>query len=240
MTEYFQSKHVHLRWTSEGGILLDLRRDEYLTLNQDQATILREILRVPGSNSPDDGATIPGSNAEDLSNSIRTLLARGIITTDPTSGKRATQVELHPADSACAESGSIPSARHSLHRAWHFLLAYVRTWLALRFGSLDRTIAVIERRKRKHQASQQLPAYTLQELTQAFLLMRPLFYTQKDKCLFDSVTLVHFLAAYGVFPELVFGIRTRPFEAHAWVQTGNCSLNYPAENVRGYIPIMAI
>lgn len=70
--------------------------------------------------------------------------------------------------------------------------------------------------------------------------MRPLVITSHDKCLHDSLTLVHFLASEHFYPQWVIGVRTRPFAAHSWVQAGPLVLNDVHEYVRGFTPILVV
>jgi hypothetical protein len=39
--------------------------------------------------------------------------------------------------------------------------------------------------------------------------------------------------------SVVFGVKTKPFKAHAWVQSGNMSLNEPCEKSRTFAPIFS-
>jgi hypothetical protein len=70
--------------------------------------------------------------------------------------------------------------------------------------------------------------------------MRPLVITSHDKCLHDSLTLLRFLAAEKLYPSWVVGVRTRPFAAHSWVQSGDLVLNDTHEYVRGFTPILVV
>ncbi len=74
----------------------------------------------------------------------------------------------------------------------------------------------------------------------AYLRLRPFALTSHDRCLNDSLTLVHFLASQGLFPQWVIGVRVRPFCAHSWVQSGGVVLNDLPERVRAYEPILVV
>lgn len=73
-----------------------------------------------------------------------------------------------------------------------------------------------------------------------YLRMRPLVITSHDKCLHDSLTLLRFLASERLYPSWVVGVRTRPFAAHSWVQSGDLVLNDTHEYVRGFAPILVV
>jgi hypothetical protein len=80
----------------------------------------------------------------------------------------------------------------------------------------------------------------LAELVGAFLTLRPFFFAAKDACLFDALSLSEFLATYGVFPNWVFGVQSRPFAAHCWLQLDGLVLNDTIEHVERYTPIMVV
>lgn len=80
----------------------------------------------------------------------------------------------------------------------------------------------------------------LQREVSAYMHMRPFVLTARDRCLHDSLTLIRFLAARALFPNWVIGVRTRPFAAHSWVQSGNMVLNDLHENVRAFHPILVV
>ncbi len=74
----------------------------------------------------------------------------------------------------------------------------------------------------------------------SYVRLRPFALTSHDRCLADSLTLLHFLATQGHFPRWVIGVRTRPFGAHSWVQSGSIVLNDQPEHVRRYRPILVV
>jgi hypothetical protein len=85
-----------------------------------------------------------------------------------------------------------------------------------------------------------LDADTVRPLVTAFVYLRPLFFTSKEACLLDSLTLVNFLAGYSVFPQWVFGVKTDPFYAHCWVQQGGFVFNDTPDYIRGFSPILVV
>jgi hypothetical protein len=73
----------------------------------------------------------------------------------------------------------------------------------------------------------------------AFKNLRPL-YPRPYLCLFDSLALLEFLASYGSFPRVVFGVVADPFQAHCWLQEGNVVLDDDLERVGRYKPILSM
>lgn len=59
-------------------------------------------------------------------------------------------------------------------------------------------------------------------------------------CLMRSLQLLLYLRTLGHTPAWVFGVRTWPFQAHCWLQSGDVVLDDHLEHVRAFVPIMAI
>jgi len=74
----------------------------------------------------------------------------------------------------------------------------------------------------------------------AFERLRPLVFTAQEKCLYDSLALMAFLASEGLFPRWIIGVKTGPFGAHAWVQSGHTVLSDQHEYVRRFQPILVV
>jgi hypothetical protein len=70
--------------------------------------------------------------------------------------------------------------------------------------------------------------------------LRPLAFTSRNRCLFDSIALVLFLARNDLATHLVIGVTVRPFAAHAWVQDRCDVLSDLHENVRRFTPILIV
>jgi len=63
----------------------------------------------------------------------------------------------------------------------------------------------------------------------AMLATRRIIATE-DKCLRWSIAMTRHLGINGAYPDLVFGVRMKPFSAHAWVQDGDIVLNDSADH----------
>lgn len=61
---------------------------------------------------------------------------------------------------------------------------------------------------------------------------------RQEACLYRSFMLLRFLGEVGCDADWVFGVRTRPFEAHCWIQAGGVVLNDSLDHVRSYAPIL--
>ncbi|WP_431257592.1 lasso peptide biosynthesis B2 protein [Roseateles chitinivorans] len=73
-----------------------------------------------------------------------------------------------------------------------------------------------------------------------FERLRPLAFSARDRCLHDSLSLVFFLFAEGLSARWVIGVKTNPFGAHSWVQSGRIVLNDQHEYVRAFRPILVV
>lgn len=67
-----------------------------------------------------------------------------------------------------------------------------------------------------------------------------LFYSRDCVCMFDSLSLLNFLARHDVFPDWVFGVATDPFIAHCWLQKDELVLNDTVDRVSQFSPIMRV
>ncbi len=59
-------------------------------------------------------------------------------------------------------------------------------------------------------------------------------------CLFDSLALSLFLIKRGVRSDLVFGVRSRPFSAHCWVEVDGVILDDGGEDCRSFAEIARV
>lgn len=228
----------HVRACCADGqvILLDLDRGKYVGVGGAQVPALaRAIEGWPVS--PDH----PGPSGEpaDIDALTAPLLAQGLLTCATTAGPVTAMLE-EPMRSLNAED-AVQDAAVGWHRVCRFLMSAVTasTWLHWRsLAAIVRTVAARRARLQTQNSPASLEA--MRELVAAYLRLRPFAFTAHDRCLHDSLTLVHFLASEGVFAHWVIGVRTQPFGAHSWVQSGETVLNDQHEHVRRYQPILVV
>src|SRR5262249_39220496 len=104
----------------------------------------------------------------------------------------------------------------------------------LRRGRLDLLLNRLARRRGR--LSIAAPAEATGERLERFVAMRP-WWPRKRKCLFETIAFCEFLAAAGLHADLVFGVMSRSFSAHCWLETNGVVLNDEAERVKPYTPI---
>ncbi|MHC9083906.1 lasso peptide biosynthesis B2 protein [Luteimonas sp. RIT-PG2_3] len=60
------------------------------------------------------------------------------------------------------------------------------------------------------------------------------------RCLVDSLSLVKVLARRGLYANIVFGVTSDPFAAHAWVQAGDLVLSDTVGHATSHTPIRIV
>ena len=122
-----------------------------------------------------------------------------------------------------------------------FLVGLLSAAIRLRFFPLEATVRRVSDRK----AIAISQGYTFDVsrtagLVNIFRRLRPYFFVADGHCLLHALALVHFLRSYGEFPSWVMGVRTGPWGAHSWVQSGEYLLDTNPEKVCSYEPILAV
>jgi hypothetical protein len=120
------------------------------------------------------------------------------------------------------------------------LTAYAAAKWSLAHRPIKSVVEAVQARKRRAGAGVSADAGAARALVTAFLYLRPWFYTARNACLLDSLTLINFLSGHRFYPEWVFGVKTDPFYAHCWVQEGECVFNDTPDYVRGFSPILVV
>lgn len=100
--------------------------------------------------------------------------------------------------------------------------------------------AVAARRARADASNHAISHAQLHRTMATYDRLRPLVFTARDQCLFDSLVLINFLAGKGLFPRWIVGVKASPFRAHSWVQWGDLVLNDQHQNVQRFKPILIV
>jgi hypothetical protein len=117
----------------------------------------------------------------------------------------------------------------------NFLLASARAAGSLRWSSLENIASAVTSARREEEPSALLATL---ELARVFQRLRRWFFSEKNRCLLNSLSLVYFLQRYGYFPYWVIGVQTSPFAAHAWVQADRIVLDGDPDKVGHFAPIL--
>ena len=231
------ASHVRACSSDDQVILLDLRHNRYLGIGGPQSTALADRVEGWPRNSERRDECATSAAVRDLT---ERLVSQGLLTN--TSPERLPRVTVEEATSSLDFENAVMDPSIGARRVGRFLQSATVAALWLRFRSLH-SIATAVAARRERQGSPASDGDSLDAMrsgTAAYEKLRPFVFSAQHKCLHDSLALVGFLAAEGAFPRWVIGIKTRPFGAHSWVQSGETVLNDQHENVRRYRPILVV
>jgi len=208
---YALAPHIHIACVDGDVVLLDAATDRYACL---PACDAREIRSGYAARCWDQGPLV----AE--------LAAAGyLMPSDEPPGERRSlptpcELDLHMLDGdvpALTVPDLTTTALAGVRTAWRLAAQRPMHWLRPRGAGTPRPDEAVALARRFTEAQLHLP----------FLA----------RCLPRSLALFDFLARRACPAQLVFGVRTHPFEAHCWVQAGNIVLNDTLSRVRWYTPI---
>lgn len=238
--EYFLKPHVFLCRSSRYVVILDVHRDRYSCVLAAHFDLIAPWLAgwyEGRSSEHGDRPERPGAAENEV---IRAFLSQGILSSDRAHSKPVRSVRV-PAPAFHAP-GKSPSRTAMLANLPAFLLACRRANDALCHMRFEEVVGRIGARRagrdRRHLVTPASKARALR-LAAIFGALRPL-YPRPYLCTFDSLALLEFLAARGVHPRWVFGVRAEPFHAHCWVQYGEALLNERLDRAARLTPIMAV
>lgn len=236
--QYALSPHMFLCVSDDDVVMLDLAHDKYLAIQADSAAGLRNLVRnwPLGTEADDARPTVRASKLADA------LEARGILTKDLERGKDTAPLVLpKPTREITADSVvSRPPARLG------DLAVFIRALLVARWLKRNRSVEQIVRRMQDRKvsagraASSRLDEEVASRLVVRFESLRTVFLSTHNACFLQSVVLLEVFAHYGLFPSWVFGVKTRPFSAHCWLQHGNVVLADTLDCVGSYKPIVIV
>ena len=226
---YFLTPQVYVCARDDYVVLFDIRSGKYLALRRRQSRQLAGLIRgwpiQPGGARPPESETAPTSqNRAPAGSIVDRLLQRGMLTEDPNVGKSAAPIAGHSAMETFAIFPLKRSLRPYLLYLPGFLLACFRAKMLHRSMHLPRVIARLQARRRRW-GNQTPHEAKLRTLVRAHHHLRPLIYSWKDRCLYDSMVLLEFLALHRTDATWVFGIHTGPWIPHCWVRSGKYLLN---------------
>jgi hypothetical protein len=234
-TRYYLCPEIHACIADDQVVILDLRRDKYLSLDGCAAALLSSHIDTLSSHE--------GLAQSDLATEVGEVLSRltgnGILSTVTPSAIRS-----HDCRPLLVPSSAIvprpPFREHvSARHAAQYIASVISAKLALRACTLY-GIVLRERCKviARSPADRTFDPVLAAPLCSIYCRLRVIA-TGPRQCLFDALTLKLFLAKYGLFPQWIFGVRVHPFAAHCWLQHGDTVVNDSLDFVRRFTPIMA-
>lgn len=218
-------------------VFLDARSNKYLAVAKQTADQLAPWLSGwpidCGPLSSDDPPTELAAVAVDLVN-------RGVLTTSREHAKPVRPQDIpRPSRSVVA---SLPQAPLGARLLLAGRILRSRIWAHNRL-SHDSLISILQGvaacRPSAANCMPEMAPVIVYPLIGAFHAWRG-WYSQPNACLVDSLSLLHFLARFHIFPAWVFGVIAEPFQAHCWLQWRDIVLNDSLEHVDNYVPIMLV
>lgn len=242
------ASHVCASKVDDQIVLLDLRRNRYLSIGAEGASALAHHVEgwpLAGECTDADATpfTLPASCAS--SALIERLAHQGLLTRERTFSRDATPGEVPRLDAATASIDPEQDDTHSSTDLCHvarFLrsAAVAALWLRCRsLESIATTVASRSARIERQTPNARVPEAACRAAL-AYERLRPFGFTAEEKCLRDSLALTNYLAAESVLARWVIGVKIRPFGAHSWVQSGAIVLNDQPDHVRRYTPILVV
>jgi len=234
---YSLSDSAYCRQFEDGAIVLDLHSGSYIGIDAENLPSLRANVR----NWPGDGK-LPAVDTDPARSSSSTLIgnliARGILTTSAVD-------ERYPSDIECSDA--LPHFDNAGHRfrvsvidVGLFAISFLLVKWHLRSNRLPYLISLIKRRQTLLRKASPTPISELARTLGSFMRLRIWFFSAYQHCLLDSLILSEFLTLRSIRCAFVIGVTTKPFLAHAWVQTGGCILNDTAEHVQMFHTIVVV
>ncbi|HKS57302.1 MAG TPA: lasso peptide biosynthesis B2 protein [Steroidobacteraceae bacterium] len=215
--------------TPDGAVFLQLSTNKYLAIS---ASELNDVYEAIESN---DHPAIPTDRL------IQDLTDAGVLTVNRDRGKAFVAAELGCVPTASLSEAHLSPARPITARdVGNFVYSWLQARIAFRRLSLEQRVARIRLLRNRCPESGSCDAGRAGELFDVFRRVRPFFYTAKQACLFDCYVLLLFYSRYELIPLWVFGIRTRPFGAHCWLQLDKYAVTGGHEFLRGFTPIMTV
>lgn len=232
MQRWHLAAHVRACRTDDRVVLLDLLRSRYVGI--DGRYPLDHL--VDGWPAADDRAVRPVAANDAL---IGELRAAGLVERGP-QPERAPSDELEDPTTSLDLHHQASYGRIRARYVYQFAACATLSAARLRWLSLQSVAAHVAALRSRTPAAAAHQGDHLYEAVEAFDRLRPLAFTSRERCLYDSLALVTFLACERLHARWVIGVRTNPFRAHAWVQAGDTVLNDLHENVRAFRPILVV
>lgn len=229
------ASHVRACSCGRSVILLDLRRSRYLGVSETVSKALAgHVDGWPLNNEPGSADAWRDANF----GVAQSLVSQGLLTPEP--ADRTPVITLQAATASIDIDAPLASRFLGARRLLQFTgsVAVAAWWLRCR--SLEAAANSITARRSQLPSTQAESLALMRPGMLAYEALRPFAFTAREKCLLDSLALVTFLARDGLLPRWVIGVKTSPFGAHSWVQSGTTVLNDQHEYVRQFSPILVV
>ena len=236
MAIYYLPDHIRSCAVNGSIIFLDAKNDLYFSYGSEQSALLNN-LQITRMIEID-----VSSNIDPLSDNLRLIVreliyAQALVDQPPVdSGSFVSNFPKASFDLSDADLD--PSSRITMKNLYKFIYAILLALIGTKAIGLYRLARWVNRRKTK--AYYRASKSNLESAVYAFRAMRPLCYSSKDNCYFNSAVLMFYLISLGYRPLWIFGVKVNPFAAHCWVQVEEIVVSDYVQATEVYAPIMAI
>jgi hypothetical protein len=240
---FWIAAQVYVCATTDGAVLLDLKRDKYYGLGREDSELLADAVEgwpAPSWNRMPEPHHSQGLRAQDL---CLSLLEDGLLTRNECADhpmSRVPRIDMAAEFVAVGDELEVRGCVRLGHIA-SFVAAYISARYSLRWRPFIRVVDGM--RSAKIHGAKADYAYDIlafAALVDIFRRLRPYVFTAEGRCLLHALTLVKFLNRHGLYPEWVVAVTTHPWGAHSWVQWGNFLLDTNPDKVCQYTPIMVV
>ena len=211
---WFLAEHLRYAQDEGGGIFLCLSSQRYFTLPRHMTNAVNAALKLHG-------------DCDEHKAQIADLTSAGILVTDV--GRAPAPMVLR-ATYECEPRGA-SSYRLMLRLA--FARLHAKRALRHCFAAAVQTLA-----EDPPSPGDQVDNDVLMNIARSDQSLN-YFTPSRDRCLPHSLAFVRVCRSRGIAAQLILGVISRPFSAHAWAQDGERVLNDSLENVRRFTPIAA-
>lgn len=233
-SRYFLAEHIFYCNIDGHFIVLNLKENEYILLGERE----RFVFQILFENKP----LQTKNELQELEQTTIELLGQKILSNDTKNINKKTSLEVPPVskDMNGYPFDGIPNIRTG--HVFNCLKAFIYTKFVWWLNPMGGVIRNLKKRKKRllNKKQPEVCFNQTRELVEIFRILRGLFYTVQDQCLFDSLVMINFLASYSIYPKLVFGVQMGPFGAHAWVQHDERIYNGHIFQAASFKPIMVV
>jgi Transglutaminase-like superfamily len=237
--------HVHVCVTGDGSVLLDLKRDRYLGLGKEDTEFLAAAISAWPKPRWDCRETCLASPAAALQGEAlcRSLVADGLLVQGAAGRIHRPEVRSHDMAREWISIGDEleVATQVTLRDVATFAAAFIWARGSLAWRPFWMTVETIRAKKAgRYRDVDQTQLLDVAALVGVFRQLRPFAFAAEGRCLLHALTLTRFLSLFGLYPEWVIGVATRPWAAHSWVQWGNLLLDTNPDKVCRYTPILVV
>jgi hypothetical protein len=222
---FYKLRHdLHHCFAGHSVIFLDLIENRYFALSPVCGDAFRRLV------------DLQGEAASDSHYALSQLIDRGYLVESSSNGSKFTQTEISPATSDF-ENGKLPR----LHFPTFLLALYWEAIVSrrLRRYALSAVIKHAPKIRGQYVRSSEEAKAKTQQIATSFAYTA-LILGRTNRCLVRSLAMYSLCRSLGISIQLVIGVRSDPFAAHAWVQDDGLVLNDGIEQVGYYSPIMVL